>query len=407
MALTREFGTQTYVTNAVVSSTDFLITRGTQTKPMKAQNRSVGTQTETKSFRTVSTQTSELNTKMSADIIVSLEDRIKLLEDILSRHLVTIESFEGDDVKTCFFTGLTNFQTLQQLFLKIENFLPTSQKLTKFQIFFIFLARIRLNLTFKYFGYQFKVSIPTISKHFYNCLNVMYSKLRTLIHWPEREAIQKTMPMCFQIQFRNTIVTIVDCFEIYVEKPAELKAAAQLWSQYKHAYTIKYFIAISPQGSVMFISAGYGGRCSDKVVTNRSSFLDKLCVGDVVMADRGFLIEEELKGRGVELNIPAFTRGKKQLDAIELEDTRNLANVRIHVERVIGLIRRKYTILHQCKFPLHMVTKEVVTPHIPVIDQIVTVCCALVNLCSPIVVRVPDNVNTSVVDDTMLGYVEE
>ena len=36
------------------------------------------------------------------------------------------------------------------------------------------------------------------------------------------------------------------------------------------------------------------------------------------------------------LHIPAFTRGKQQLRALEVEDTRSITNVRIHVERVIG-----------------------------------------------------------------------
>lgn len=46
-----------------------------------------------------------------------------------------------------------------------------------------------------------------------------------------------------------------------------------------------------------------------------------------------------------QLAIPAFTRGKAQLDPVDVERTRGIANVRIHVERVIGLLRRKYSIL--------------------------------------------------------------
>ena len=42
--------------------------------------------------------------------------------------------------------------------------------------------------------------------------------------------------------------------------------------------------------------------------------------------------------------IPAFTKGKEQLDPIDVEKTRAIAHVRIHIERVIGLLRRKYTI---------------------------------------------------------------
>jgi hypothetical protein len=39
-----------------------------------------------------------------------------------------------------------------------------------------------------------------------------------------------------------------------------------------------------------------------------------------------------------EVHIPAFTKGKNQLSAKEVESTRKIANVRIHVERVIGYV---------------------------------------------------------------------
>lgn len=45
------------------------------------------------------------------------------------------------------------------------------------------------------------------------------------------------------------------------------------------------------------------------------------------------------------LTLPSFTKGKKQLTGIELEQTRRKANVLIHVERVIGLLRQKYSLL--------------------------------------------------------------
>jgi len=45
------------------------------------------------------------------------------------------------------------------------------------------------------------------------------------------------------------------------------------------------------------------------------------------------------------IKIPAFTKGKNQLCGIEVEQTRRIANVRIHVGRVVGNIRKKYSIL--------------------------------------------------------------
>ena len=62
------------------------------------------------------------------------------------------------------------------------------------------------------------------------------------------------------------------------------------------------------------------------------------------MADRRFTIHDSLMYKEDSLVISAFTKGKSQLDPIDVERTRVIATVRNHVERVIGLLRRKYTI---------------------------------------------------------------
>lgn len=61
------------------------------------------------------------------------------------------------------------------------------------------------------------------------------------------------------------------------------------------------------------------------------------------MGDRGFTVIESLGLRLPKLVIPAFTRGKPQLDPVDVEETRGIENVRIYVKRVIGLLRQKYT----------------------------------------------------------------
>ena len=83
------------------------------------------------------------------------------------------------------------------------------------------------------------------------------------------------------------------------------------------------------------------------------------------------------------LHIPAFTKGKNQLSALEVQETRDIANVRIHVERVIGNVRQKYSIL-QSTLPIHFVMKRA-GEDIPIIDRIVRICCALCNVCDSVV----------------------
>ena len=68
-----------------------------------------------------------------------------------------------------------------------------------------------------------------------------------------------------------------------------------------------------------FLSDGWGGRVSDKEITLSSTFLDKSEPHDVILADRGFLISEEVAMRGAILKIPSFTKGKKQLSGSEVD----------------------------------------------------------------------------------------
>ena len=70
----------------------------------------------------------------------------------------------------------------------------------------------------------------------------------------------ETMPVYFRKKFSKCII-IIDCFEVFVDRPTSLKLGAQTWSNYKHHNTTKFGIA--PQGAVAFISKGWSGRVSD------------------------------------------------------------------------------------------------------------------------------------------------
>lgn len=197
------------------------------------------------------------------------------------------------------------------------------------------------------------------------------SLLSTLI-WPEKQALRKNLPKCFRCY--KSCCCIIDCTEIFIQRPLNLNARAQIWSIYKNTNTIKYLIACSPSGSVSFLSLGWGGRVSDKEITIKSGFLDLVENGDMVLADRGFLIEQELATRGAFLKIPEFTRGKDQMSAADVDRSRQIANVRIHIERVIGRLR-KFMILNT----------TIPITQVDLMDKVMVVVCALVNISKGIV----------------------
>jgi len=103
---------------------------------------------------------------------------------------------------------------------------------------------------------------------------------------------------------------------------------------------MKVLIAIALQGLTTFISKSWGGRLSYKYLTMEWGILQKLLPGDIVLADRSFDISEAVAMVQASLQIPSFTKGKAQLSPTYIEKTQKLANVRIHIERVIGATRQ-------------------------------------------------------------------
>lgn len=294
--------------------------------------------------------------------------------------------FDSDD-KVRFYTGLPSMEVLMVVFDHVSPYVTRqTQSLDRFQEFMIVLMKLRLNAPLQDLAYRFSVSVSTISRVFYHWIVVMDSRLFRFVYWPNRDQLWKTMPQCFQYAFGKKTTVIIDCFEVFIEKPSNLLARAQTFSSYKHHNTIKVLVGITPQGTISFVSEDWGGRVSDKFLTENCGFLEKLIPGDMVMADRGFTITESVGFRQAKLVIPAFTRGKAQLDPVDVEETRGIANVRIHVERVIGLLKRKYTIL-EGTLPTDFLicNHENSDRRIPLVDHMIRVCAALVNFCPPIV----------------------
>lgn len=326
--------------------------------------------------------------------ISDLEQKIQDQEKKILELSYDYESFKNNDKKTRFYTGLPCFNTAKALYELLEKDLPVihhNTKLSKFQMFLLTLMKLRNNFSFRELGFKFNISESTASHYFHKCLFVMYCKLKNLIVWPTREQLWETTPAEFKEAFGSNFVTILDCFEVYTEMPSDKKAAGQLFSSYKHHHTIKILLGITPHGAISFVSNAFVGRASDKYVTQESKILDHILVGDIVMADRGFLIEDSLVKIHAHLKIPAFTRSLDQLHPIDVEKTRKIAHIRIHVERKIGETKQKFLFLDG-KLPISMISKYTSLCDVPVIDQAIVVACALINLCPGIVVSKKKNV---------------
>ena len=158
----------------------------------------------------------------------------------------------------------------------------------------ILLIRRRQNLSLEDLAYRFVVSKSKVSRKFLRLLDIAVIRLSFLIKWPERVQLWKTIPTSFRQHFGSKVTVVIDCFEVFIEKPLSLLARAQTFSTYKHHNTVKFLIDIAPHGVITYISKAWGGRTSDKYITENSEILDNLQPGDVILADRGFSIEESI-----------------------------------------------------------------------------------------------------------------
>ena len=113
------------------------------------------------------------------------------------------------------------------LSLSVEN--GNRSALSLFEQFMVVFMKLRLNeFGDQVLAFRFGVNQSTISRYLSKWIDVMCVRVTPLIKWPERDQLCKTMPMHFRKSFSNS-VTIIDFFEVFMERPKNLKARPQTW----------------------------------------------------------------------------------------------------------------------------------------------------------------------------------
>ena len=206
-------------------------------------------------------------------------------------------------------------------------------KLNSIEQLFLFLSWLRLGSSLKHTAWLFGLPKSTVSRYIITWTNFIYFKLGCVPIWPTKEAIVKTMLNCFKETYPNTRV-IIDCTELFCQKPSSLTIQSSLFSHYKHHITYKGLVGISPSGAITFVSELFDGSISDVEIVKRCGLLNKDLWSKVddVMADRGFTIKKQLDPWGVTLNIRAILGWYDHLSQDEVTESQTIAVVRIHVE---------------------------------------------------------------------------
>ncbi|XP_011859108.1 PREDICTED: uncharacterized protein LOC105556620 [Vollenhovia emeryi] len=236
--------------------------------------------------------------------------------------------------------------------------------------------KIRKNDTFRRLGDQFGLSAAGASKIFNRNVQKIAHVLQTLIYCPSKDSLKEALPIPFRLNFSN-VAGIIDCFEIQIEKPSNALHQALTWSEYKKCNTIKYLICISPDGFIIFISGGYGGRVSDVELFEKSVIMSILPEKSALMADRGFKqIQCILHKKHIELVRPPSVSTQQKSTKEEVLLTKRIASLRIHVERVIRRIR-EFSILEP-----HATIDHYTMPYI---ESVVKIAASLINLQEPVI----------------------
>jgi hypothetical protein len=141
---------------------------------------------------------------------------------------------------------------------------------------------------------------------------------------------------------------------------------------------MKSVTCVAPNAVLVYASPLYPGSVSDNAITKHCGILDKLVPGDLILADKGFTVFNDLP-QGVRLNSPAFLSGKSYFTRSEAEISAKIARSRIHIERANE------------RFKNFDVLKHIPAHYRCISTKIFQVCAYLINLQAPLLKEISEN----------------
>ena len=236
---------------------------------------------------------------------------------------------------------------------------------------FITLMKVRENYTNLHLAQLFNCSASTIANIVTTFIHVLHSILFTdlMTSIPSRDKNKLTAPSSFS-QFGSCRV-VIDCTDIEIATPGLMSQQNATYSNYRGMHSFKVIVGVAPNGVITYVSKLYPGSISDKAIVQQSGFLNHLTAGDMVLADKGFVIQD-LVPNGVSVNIPPFLNNGTFTES-EARATKAIAKCRIHVERANARLK---------DFKILSFIPSYLCCHADIIFQL---CASLVNLQFPLI----------------------
>ncbi|XP_044180975.1 uncharacterized protein LOC114947456 [Acropora millepora] len=202
---------------------------------------------------------------------------------------LTLENIKEDNKKFLCFTELPNYATFKAFFeyldfvalqkeknwrgSKLESKSPSAgkrginAKLTLKEEFFTVLTRPLCGLALPELALRNNLRESNVSRIFTTWINLLYFHLKDLCQMPDYcDDLGKPE----QFSKFPDLKLIVDCTEIFTQRPSSLKANREIYSNYKSHTTFQFLVAINACAAIVYVSRGWGGRTSDKYITAKS-----------------------------------------------------------------------------------------------------------------------------------------
>ena len=154
---------------------------------------------------------------------------------------------------------------------------------------FLTLSRLGLNLLEDYLHFRYDISVTSVSEIFLTWMDRLDCCLNALDQIPRlKQGLRQLLPESFKGHFED-IDLIIDCTEIFTEKPSDPIAQSETWSEYKEHNTGKVQVDLSPVGFLRFVSDVYPGSISDDdIKIGKRGILSLARGGKRWLADKGW-----------------------------------------------------------------------------------------------------------------------